>query len=154
MNNEMRRKDRLMSDSDARELLRSGEYGILSTISSEGEPYGVPLNYSYCGDVIYFHCAKEGHKLRNMVTNKKVSFCVVGKTEVLPDKFTTKYESVIVSGEACEAAGDEKRTGLVELVRKYSPDFAREGEELIQKAGGRTSVYKIRVKEITGKACK
>ncbi len=53
------------------------------------------------GDVIYFHCAPEGHKLENLSGNNKVSFCVVGKTQVLPDKFATNYESVIVFGTAC-----------------------------------------------------
>jgi hypothetical protein len=140
-----------MSDSKAKEILMKGEYGLLSTVSSEGEPYGVPLNYAYFGDAIYFHCAKEGHKLRNMETNNKVSFCVVARTEVVPVKFTSKYESVIAFGEAWEITGDEKRRGLLEIVEKYSPDFVREGEALIEKVGEKTRVYKIMIREITGK---
>jgi nitroimidazol reductase NimA-like FMN-containing flavoprotein (pyridoxamine 5'-phosphate oxidase superfamily) len=112
----------------------------------------VPLNYSYCGDAIYFHCALEGHKLENIEANPKVSFCVVGKTEVLPDKFATKYESVIVFGEACEVMGDEKQNGLVELVKKYSSGFMKEGLEYIEKIGGKARVYRITVETITGKA--
>jgi nitroimidazol reductase NimA-like FMN-containing flavoprotein (pyridoxamine 5'-phosphate oxidase superfamily) len=150
--NEIRRKDRMMSDKDAKELLLKGEYGILSTVSPDGQPYGVPLNYSYSGDVIYFHCALEGHKLENIEGSKKVSFCVVGKTEVLPEKFATKYESVIVFGEACEVTGDEKQKGFVELVKKYSLGFMQEGLEYIKNAGSKARVYKIALASITGKA--
>jgi nitroimidazol reductase NimA-like FMN-containing flavoprotein (pyridoxamine 5'-phosphate oxidase superfamily) len=152
MADEMRRKDRALPDSEAKELLAKGEYGVLSTVSPDGQPYGVPLNYSYAGDVIYFHCALEGHKLANMQASKKVSFFVVGETEVLSDKFSTKYESVIVFGEACEVVGDEKQKGLIELVKKYSPDFMKKGLEYIEKAGDKTRVYKITVASLTGKA--
>src|SRR5512139_1817387 len=110
----MRKKDRAVSEDEAKGILLKGEYGILSTVSPDGQPYGVPLNYSYTGDGIYFHCAVEGHKLENIQANNKVSFCVVGQTEVLPEKFSTKYESVIVFGEASEVTGDEKHKGLIE----------------------------------------
>lgn len=152
MENTIRRKDRVMSDKDAKELLLKGEYGILSTVSADGRPYGVPLNYSYSEEVIYFHCALEGHKLENIEGNKMVSFCVVGNTEVLPDKFATKYESVIVFGGTCEVTGEEKQKGLVELVKKYSSGFMKEGLEYIAKIGSKARVYKIMVESITGKA--
>ena len=32
----------------------------------DGYAYGVPLNYVYVDNSIYFHCAKEGHKLDNI----------------------------------------------------------------------------------------
>lgn len=152
MGNDLRRKDRAIPDSEAKELLQKGEYGTLSTVSPDGQPYGVPLNYAYTGDAVYFHCAVEGHKLENLRTNKKVSFCVVGRTEVLPDKFATKYESVIVFGEANEATEDEKQKGLTELLKKYSFGSLKEGQEYIKRDGCKTRVYKISPESITGKA--
>src|SRR4030042_3630275 len=92
MQRKIRRGDQAVSESKAREILLKGEYGILSTTSQDGQPYGVPLSYCCSEDVIYFHSAPEGHKLDNLGTNNKVSFCVVGKTEVLPAKLGTKYE--------------------------------------------------------------
>ena len=152
MNNKIRRKDREISDSEAKAILLSGEYGILSTVSPGGQPYGVPLNYTYTGDAIYFHCAVEGRKLVNLQANKNVSFCVVGRTEVLPDKFATKYESVIVFGEACEVTEGEKQKGLTELLKKYSFGSMKEGQEYIAASGHKTRVYKIVIESITGKA--
>jgi nitroimidazol reductase NimA-like FMN-containing flavoprotein (pyridoxamine 5'-phosphate oxidase superfamily) len=127
---------------------------VLSTVSVDGQPYGVPVSYSYNGDVIYFHCAVEGHKLENLSGNNKVSFCVVGKTRVLPGKFATNYESVIVFGKAFEVTEDEKHRGLLELLKKYSPGFIDKGLRYIEGDGGKARVYKIVIEAMTGKARK
>lgn len=150
----LRRTDRAIPDSEAAGLLLAGEYGILSTVSADGQPYGVPVSYAYTGEIIYFHCALEGHKLDNLNNNNRVSFCVVGKTQVLPDKFATRYESVIVFGRAAEVTGDEKQAGLIELLKKYSPDFVAKGLRYIDGDGDQARVYKISVEAMTGKARK
>ena len=93
---ELRRKDRAITEEEAVALLNKAEYGVLSTVSENGKPYGVPLNFCVINHCIYFHCAVEGQKIDNIKQNKSVSFCAVGNTEILPDKFGTKYESVIV----------------------------------------------------------
>lgn len=152
MERQMRRSDRAIPDSEARQILQAGEYGILSTVSADGQPYGVPVSYAYTGEVIYFHCAVEGHKLENLSSNNRVSFCVVGQTQVLPDKFATNYESVIVFGKAFEVVDDEKQAGLVELLKKYSPDFMEKGERYIKGDAPNTKVYKIAAESLTGKA--
>ena len=95
---ELRRKDREIPNDEALSILSSAEYGVLSTSSPGGIPYGVPLSFCLIDGSIYFHCAMEGRKIENIENNSTVSFCVVGATEVLPSKFGTKYESTIVSG--------------------------------------------------------
>ncbi|NLW24419.1 MAG: pyridoxamine 5'-phosphate oxidase family protein [Clostridia bacterium] len=148
---EMRRKDRELGKEEIFEILKKGEYGIFSTISQNGYPYGLPVNYVYTNGSIYFHCAVEGHKLDNIKNNDKVSFCVVGPTQILPDKFSTKYESVIVFGRAIEVSGDEKNRALLELINKYSPDYIEQGKEYIQKKNKDSKVIKIKTEHITGK---
>ena len=154
MERKIRRADRAIPESEAKEILQAGEYGILSTVSVDGQPYGVPVSYRYTGDVIYFHCAVEGHKLENLSGNNKVSFCVVGKTQVLPDKFATNYESVIVFGKAFEVTDDDKHTGLLELLEKYSPGFIDKGLRYIEGDGHKARVYKIVIESMTGKSRK
>jgi nitroimidazol reductase NimA-like FMN-containing flavoprotein (pyridoxamine 5'-phosphate oxidase superfamily) len=148
----LRRKDRAISENETIEILSKGEYGILSTVSADGQPYGVPVSYCLVENALYFHCAVEGHKLNNLQANPRVSFCVVGKTEVQPDKFGTKYESAIVFGQANEVSGEEKQIGLEGLLKKYSTDFFPEGLEYIKRLTERTRVYKITIATITGKA--
>jgi uncharacterized protein len=152
MSRELRRKDRGMSEMEARELLERGEYGILSTSGPDGQPYGIPLSYCVIDNVIYFHCAMEGHKLEIIANNSKVSFCVVGKTEVLPDKFATRYESVIVTGRATEVFDEEKLSGLKGLLPKYSAGFIAEGLNYINAKGAQTRVFRVSMDNISGKA--
>ena len=149
---EMRRKDRKLKNDEAIEILNNNTYGVLSTVSENGYPYGVPINYIYINGSIYFHCAIEGHKLDNIKNNDKVSFCVVGQTQIIPDKFSTKYESVIVFGRAIEVSDDEKNMALLETLNKYSPDYIEQGKEYIQKASKATKVIKINIEHISGKA--
>ncbi len=154
MERKIRRAERAIPESEAKEILLAGEYGVLSTVSEDGQPYGVPVSYSYTGDIIYFHCALEGHKLENLSSNNKVSFCVVGKTRLLPAKFATNYESVIVFGKAFEVTEDEKHQGLLEILKKYSPGFIDKGLRYIEGDGHKARVYKIVIESLTGKARK
>jgi len=148
----MRRSDRAISTEEARSLLESAEYGVLSMACPDGVPHGIPLNFSLAGDSLYFHCAPEGRKIDILSANARVSFCVVGNTQLLPEKFGTKYESAIATGSVEELSAEDKRQGLVLLVRKYSPDHVKEGLEYIDKLIDKTKVFRIRLESITGKA--
>ena len=118
----------------------------------DGVPHGIPLNFALAGDSSYFHCAPEGKKIDILSANTRVSFCVVGRTEVLPEKFGTRYESAIATGSVEELSAEEKRQGLILLVRKYSPDYVKEGLDYIDRLIAKTKVFRIRLESITGKA--
>lgn len=152
MSRELRRSDRKVSDTEAEELLQQGEYGVLSTGDAEGQPYGVPLSYALLDNAIYFHCALEGRKLDNLAANSRASFCVVGATEVLPEKFSTRYTSVIVFGRVIEALDQDKQRGLEALVDKYSPDHREKGLQYIAADAAKTRVFKLQIDSICGKA--
>ena len=150
---EMRRKDRQLTEAEARVILEAGEYGILAMTDEEGNPYGVPVSYAVHGDAIYFHGAMEGHKTDCLLAKPQVCFTVVGKTSVCPEAFSTNYESVIVFGTASRLEDEErKERGLRLLVKKYSPDFLREGEAYLMRAARQTAVWRIQITQITGKA--
>ncbi|MDP4240853.1 MAG: pyridoxamine 5'-phosphate oxidase family protein [Bacteroidota bacterium] len=136
------------------EILQKGQYGVLSMCTPMNEGYGVPLNYAFYQDNIYFHCAKEGSKLDYLRNNNQVSFCVVGQTTLLPSKFGTLYESAIVSGNALEVEGPEKLEALKQLIEKHSGDYIREGNDYIDKLFDKVCVIKIMVKSVGGKARK
>lgn len=149
---EVRRKDRVITGEEAWDLLLRAEYGVLSTVSEDGSPYGVPLNYCVLDDTIHFHCALEGRKIENLEHGVAVSFCVVGDTEVMPEKFGTKYESVIVAGRVEEVFGAGKRVALEGLLRKYSPGFFDEGLGYITTLIEKTRVFRITIDHLSGKA--
>ena len=148
----VRRKDREISQSESEELLTNCEYGVLSTVSENGQPYGVPVNFAYKNNCIYFHCAFAGHKIENIQNNPKVSFCVVGNTEVIAVEHTSKYESAVAFGIASEVQGTEKDNALLWLLEKYSAEFIEEGKSVISKESKVTKVIKIEISHISGKA--
>ncbi|MDF2879755.1 MAG: pyridoxamine 5-phosphate oxidase-related, FMN-binding [Clostridiaceae bacterium] len=147
----MRRDEKSMEKENYLKILLNGEYGILCTVDSEMQPYGVPVNYVYINNRLYIHCAKEGHKLENIINNPKICFTVVGSTKVLPSKFSSNFESVVVFGKAQIALDDEKEIVLINLIKKYSPEFYEQGVEYIKRAKDKTTVISIEIEGISGK---
>ena len=153
MFNEMRRKDRELTKQEALEILKKGEYGILTTIGTNGYPYGVPISYVYKNEKIYFHCAANiGTKVENIQANPKVSFTVIGPTEVLPKSFSTKYESVIAFGQAKELKDEGKKEALIYIIEKYSSEHKEAGLKYIDNMFEKTGIYEVSIDYISGKA--
>ena len=94
----MRRKKQALDEQGCLDVLRRGEWGVLGLLGDDGYPYTVPLNYVFCDGRLYFHCAREGHKMDALMSCDKASFCVVDKSDLLPSKITTLFRSVIVFG--------------------------------------------------------
>ena len=154
MYREMRRKDRLLSEEEMHQIINTAPYGVLSTIRENGIPYGVPINYVYKDNSIYFHSAVVGHKLDNIKFNNNVSFCVVTDMENVPDKFTTKYKSVIIFGTVNEVNEDEKIEIFKLILKKYSANFMDSGMDYVAKAGNNARVFKININHISAKGNK
>lgn len=154
MHRDVRRKDRAITEEEARSVLEKAEYGFLGTVSPESEPYVVPLSFTVGGGKVYFHCAREGEKLDNITANPSVCFCVVGPTEPVYDAgFSTYYESCMVFGTAREVTDEaEKRAMLLELARKYLPDDMDKADEAITRSWNRTALYAVSMDRVTGKA--
>lgn len=152
MQRPVRREDREIGIDDAAKLMASGTYGVLATVGNDSQPYTTPLSYVYAGDCIYFHCAPEGLKLDNIRLNPAVSFCVVGHTRILPHQFATEYESAIAFGTANEIFDGEKMDALLKILEKYSPEFIAQGKKYIAGLIDKTTVVRINIKQMTGKA--
>lgn len=149
---QIRRKDRVMEESLARELLKNCEYAVLATVNEDGSPYCVAVSPVLAGDALYFHCALEGQKFDNLRREPRVCLTCVGKTKLMPEKLTTQYESAVVYGEA-EMIEDEaeKIAALRIFSEKYTPHCMDVAEAGIQKSLSRTGVCKVSVKRVTGK---
>ena len=150
----MRRNARQLSSDKTIEILEKGNFGVLSTVDKEGQPYGVPLNYVYHQGVIYFHCAKEGYKLMNLSQNPRVSFCVVEQSTLLPEQLSTDYVSAIAFGVARQIQGQEKLKALHLLILHLAPNHIEKGENAISSQLEQTAVVKINVDLISGKSRK
>jgi nitroimidazol reductase NimA-like FMN-containing flavoprotein (pyridoxamine 5'-phosphate oxidase superfamily)/GNAT superfamily N-acetyltransferase len=150
----LRRKDRIMDEEAARQLLEKGEYGFLAMKAVNGYGYGIPVSYVAKGENIYFHGAPDGFKIENIKNDNRVSFCVVGKTRIIPEEFTTVYESVLVFGRISYDLPEKERYGALDLlVKKYSPDYVDISKSYITKSFHRTSIFRLETEHISGK-CK
>ncbi|MEE8886158.1 MAG: pyridoxamine 5'-phosphate oxidase family protein [Eubacteriales bacterium] len=151
----MRRKDREISD--LQEII-----GVLDRcrtihigMNADPVPYVVPVSYgidtSGSMPVIYFHCAREGHKIELLGEKRNVfveadSFFKVEKTG---GGVTTRYESVMGTG-TCERVTDpdEILKGLRLLLSHYDiKDYPMDRCKGLQNL----YVYRISLNEITGK---
>lgn len=155
---EMRRKDRQLTEEEAMDVVRKGEYGVLATVGDDGKPYSVPLSYVLDEEkgALYFHgTAAGGQKMDNILANPSVCFTVVMDTEVLPAQFSTKYYSANVFGTAkVVEEEEEKKKALLLLGRKYAPDYEEQGRAYIERAIGAVAVVRLDVEQVTGKARK
>ena len=119
---DMRRKNQLLPQEEAEAILRQGTSGVLSLLGDGGYPYGVPLSYVYHNGKLYFHCAKAGHKLDAIRREGKCSFCVIGQDQVVAEKYTTLFRSVIAFGQVRVLEDDgEKRAALEALGERFNP---------------------------------
>ena len=150
---DIRRSDRALTEEQAREILARAEHGVLATVGASGWPYAVPVNHVLAGDVLYIHCATEGHKLENIAHEERVSFCAVASARVLPASLSTLYESAIVFGRAAVVTDPaEKLRGLELLAVRFCGALTPEAERAIADSASRTAVVRIRIERIAGKA--
>jgi nitroimidazol reductase NimA-like FMN-containing flavoprotein (pyridoxamine 5'-phosphate oxidase superfamily) len=149
----IRRSDRAVTEDQARHILARAEHGVLATVGADGWPYAVPVNHVLAGDVLYIHCALEGHKLENLAHEERVSFCAVAEATVLPATLSTLYESAVVFGRAALVTDPaEKQRALELLAVRFCGALTPAAVEVIATSGSRTAVVRIRIEGITGKA--
>ena len=147
----MRRKDRQVSDEEAMAYLKAAEYGVLSTVGPDGEPYGVPLTYAVeeDGKGLVFHCARDGYKLACFAANPRAHFVAVQETNVLPEEFSIEYKSVMVSGLLEEIEDREEKVRCAQVVGdKYSTISS---EEYANRAADKIRVFRLNIEHISGK---
>ena len=149
---ELRRIKQALTNEECIEILKTCSTGILAVLGDNDYPYAVPLNYVYNDNKIIIHCAKSGHKIDSIMKNNKVSFCIVEKDTVIPEKFATNYSSVVAFGKAT-LIDDEKimRTALEHLNKKYSPNYEVEGQKEIDDSINSVLIIQIEIEHLSGK---
>ncbi len=150
---EMRRKDRQLTAEEAWCIVERCSYGVMTMVDEEGQAYGVPVNHARSGDVLYIHCATEGKKTDAMGRHPRVSMVFVDQSDVVEEKYTTRYASAMVFGTAGEVTDDEEKIeGLRAICQRHAPGNMEMFDEYVRPRVGRTAVWKITVEQISGKA--
>ena len=148
---EMRRKNQLLSNEDIRAVMDRCTNGVLACFGDEDYPYAVPVNYVYYNDKIYFHSAKEGHKIDSINKNSKVSFAVVDEDTIVSKEYTSYFRSAVAFGRARIVEGDEWYEAFRALVEKYSGELPDEDKQKEINGCSRALIVAVDIDHITGK---
>jgi nitroimidazol reductase NimA-like FMN-containing flavoprotein (pyridoxamine 5'-phosphate oxidase superfamily) len=149
----MRRKKQQISREECIRILKEEPRGVLSMAGENGYPYGIPLSHWYCEEDgrIYFHGAKEGHKLDAIAKCDKVSFCVMDKGYHNEGEWALNINSVIVFGRIRPVTDDAKTREVCEQIcRKFTDDEAYIQKELTN-ALPRVLCLELTIDHMTGK---
>lgn len=150
---EMRRKKQQLPVDEVEEILKSHNTCTLALSGDDGYPYSLPISYAYIEGKIYFHCAKVGHKIDAIKSNEKVSLSIIDSDEVIEEKYTNKYKSVIVFGKArIIESKDEIYSDCVKMTKIICPTTDENGiREETERFINETAVVEITPEHITGK---
>ena len=125
---ELRRGRQALPEAESLAILERGSHGVLAVLGDGGYPYAVPLNYVYEGGAIYFHCARAGHKYDAVMACPRASFCVIDRSDVVPEDYSTNFRSVIAFGEVREVTAEARKLegeARVKYVTDYSVMMAQ-----------------------------
>ena len=151
MKYEMRRAKQRLSPEESLAILEKGSSGVLALWDGE-EPYAVPLSYVYHQGKLYFHCARAGRKLEAIKVCPRASFCVVAADNVIAEKYTTAYRSVIVSGRLRIIEDETEMVPALRLLAaKYNPLQGEVLDNKIAEGIPRMFMLELRADEISGK---
>jgi len=148
---EMRRIRQLLPEEDTAAVMERCSNGVLACFGDNGYPYAVPLNFVYFNGKIYFHSAKEGHKIDAIRKNPRVSFTVIDEDIIVSEEYTSYFRSGIAFGEARIAEGDERLKAFAALVNKYAGAQPEEARQRVITECNQSYIIAIDIHHITGK---
>lgn len=148
----MRRFKQQLPEEMAIEILQNADSGVLAVLDEEGYPYTVPMSYIYADGKIYFHSAPTGHKIDAIKNYDKASFCIVSDDDVVPEKFSTMYRSIVAFGKLRFIEDrEEMRRITSDLAMKYSADYKEMIPKRIDEAIHRMAIIEMEIEHLTGK---
>ena len=149
----MRRYKQQLSDEACEKVLREAPRGVLALLGEDGYPYTVPMDFVYdpTERKIWFHCAREGHKLDAIAKCGKASFCVMDEGYRKPGEWALNISSVVVFGRIRPVEDREKALSKVlALGMKYHPSGEAARKEL-ESTAHRVLCLELEIEHMTGK---
>ena len=126
---------------------------MLALSGDEGYPYAIPMNFIYEDGHIYFHSAKEGHKIDAVQSCDKASFCVLDDGVQEPNDWWYHFSSVIAYGRIHVMEDWNKVLEKLRLLgNKYFPNEQITNEEM--KSAPRVTMLDLSIEHMTGKRVK
>ena len=139
---------------NVKKILKDEKRAAFSVIGDEGYPYTIPINFYYeeADHTIYFHGAREGHKMDAIQKCNKVCLTTWNQGFKKVGHWEWNATSVVVFGKA-ELITDTKiiEDRLQKLAEKYYPTVEEVEKEMNGSARSRVQLFAIRIEHMTGK---
>ena len=149
----MRRKDRQISTEEALQVLDRCSFVTLATMNPDGTPYCIPISVARDRDVLYLHCAHDGHKADNLRAQPRVCISCADEVSVVEERITMAYSSTVVFGTALEVTDNEEKSRALRLLcERFLTNLNGDVTDKIQAGLAKTAVWKVSVEDITGKS--
>ena len=147
----MRRFKQELPEQECLDILKEQPRGVLAVHGEDGYPYAFPMDYIYLDEKLYFHCAKEGHKLDAILADNRVSFCVMDEGFRKDEDWALNIRSIVIFGRVKRMDNTDEILKVVrQLGLKYYPT-SESVEEEIHKAIARVQVLELSIDHMTGK---
>ena len=150
----MRRKDRRIDDPlKIDEIIAQGRVCHLS-LHDLPAPYVVPMSFGYNNRTLYFHAARDGHKVDLFTQNPRAGFAIsieLGDVEGGEQgcEWSVRFRSVLGHGTVSVIeAPDEKRFALDRIMDQYTDGRFVYTDAMVE----RTLVFKLEIESMTGKS--
>jgi len=148
----MRRFRQQLSEQESIDILRHATSGTLALLGDNDYPYAVPMSFVYDDNSLFFHSAMNGHKIDAIRQHSKASFCVIAKDQIVPEKYTTLYRSVIAFG-CIHIVDDEKeKCHFARLLgNRYNPNQEEALQRELAQGLARMLMIRFDIEHLTGK---
>lgn len=149
----MRRWKQQISKEECIRILMQEPRGVLSVIGDDGYPYGIPMDHWYCEEngKLYFHGAKEGHKIDAIQKCDKASYCVYDEGFRKEGEWALNIKSVVIFGRIRPIYDMEKSMKICrELCGKFTED-QEYAEREIKQSGSHVLCLELTPEHMTGK---
>lgn len=150
----MRRHKQELTKEECIEILINEPRGVLALLGDEDYPYALPMSHVYADGKIYFHGAKEGHKIDAVKKEPKASYCVMNRGVKKADEWWYTFKSVIVFGKIRILTDRQDKIDKLTLIgNKFFPS-PEETENEINRLLENTAVFEITIEHMSGKLVK
>ena len=148
---EMRRKRQQLAEEEIA-ILEKATTGTLALLGDNDYPYAVPISYVYHDGKLYFHSALAGHKVDAIRKCDKASFCVIEQDDVLPEKYTTFFRSVIAFGRIHIIEDEQEKLETARMLgNRYNPNDEENLQKEIESGFARMLMIRFDIEHLTGK---
>lgn len=145
----------LTDKTEIEEIIRSCKHCVVSTVSPDGLPYSIPMNFAYTNNQIILHSAPIGTHLNHIQHNNQVCvvFCTDGHLVYQHKEVACSYrmrsKSVICKGRVSFIESDEDKIQVMNMLMKH---YTANEFKYSKPAISNVKVWIVDINEMTAKA--